>query len=62
MALFSLSLLPFSFFFLSFIMLHCRTKFSDYHAVSHFDYPFPKLNDSGSLRKIRKDLSPALRG
>lgn len=59
-SVFSLTL-AFFFFFPS-IMLHCRTKFSDYHAVSYFVCLFPKFDDSVTLMTIRTDLSPALRG
>lgn len=49
-------------FFFSSIMLHCRTKFSDYYVVSYFDFPLPKLNTSGTLRTTRTDLPPIRKG
>jgi len=54
--------LAFFFFFFSSIMLHCRTKFSDYHVVSYFDSPLPKLNASSTRRTTRTNLPPIRKG
>lgn len=59
---FSLSLLlPFFFFFPS-IMLHCRTEFSDYHAVSYFDFSSPQIKWLWCSWDSQEDVSPVQKG